>query len=189
VLDKFYGQKFSESFDNSLNDEVVYIGKHKLTDKIEVQNPKSDPDSSQDQNPESDIGHLLLSPTRTFAPVLKEILEHQFDAVHGLIHCSGGGQTKCLKYMPGNFKVIKDNLFDPPIIFQLIQQASHAHDKEMYQVFNMGTRMEIYTDEKKADKLIGISKKLGVNAQVIGRVEESDKKELLVKTKQDELRF
>ena len=189
VLDKFYGEKFSESFDNSLNDEVVYIGKHKLTDKIEVQNPKSDPDSSQDQNPESDIGHLLLSPTRTFAPVLKEILEHQFDAVHGLIHCSGGGQTKCLKYMPGNFKVIKDNLFDPPIIFQLIQQASHAHDKEMYQVFNMGTRMEIYTDEKKADKLIGISKKLGVNAQVVGRVEESDKKELLVKTKQDELRF
>jgi len=189
VLDKFYGQKFSESFDNSLNDEVVYIGKHKLTDKIEVQNPKSDPDSSQDQNPESDIGHLLLSPTRTFAPVLKEILEHQFDAVHGLIHCSGGGQTKCLKYMPGNFKVIKDNLFDPPIIFQLIQQASHADDKEMYQVFNMGTRMEIYTDEKKADKLIGISKKLGVNAQVVGRVEESDKKELLVKTKQEELRF
>jgi len=189
VLDKFYGEKFSESFDNSLNDEVVYIGKHKLTDKIEVQNPKSDPDSSQDQNPESDIGHLLLSPTRTFAPVLKEILEHQFDAVHGLIHCSGGGQTKCLKYMPGNFKVIKDNLFDPPIIFQLIQQASHAHDKEMYQVFNMGTRMEIYTDEKKADKLIGISKKLGVNAQVVGRVEESDKKELLVKTKQEELRF
>jgi len=189
VLDKFYGEKFSESFDNSLNDEVVYIGKHKLTDKIEVQNPKSDPDSSQDQNPESDIGHLLLSPTRTFAPVLKEILEHQFDAVHGLIHCSGGGQTKCLKYMPGNFKVIKDNLFDPPIIFQLIQQASHADDKEMYQVFNMGTRMEIYTDEKKADKLIGISKKLGVNAQVVGRVEESDKKELLVKTKQEELRF
>jgi len=189
VLDKFYGEKFSESFDNSLNDEVVYIGKHKLTDKIEVQNPKSDPDSSQDQNPESDIGHLLLSPTRTFAPVLKEILEHQFDAVHGLIHCSGGGQTKCLKYMPGYFKVIKDNLFDPPIIFQLIQQASHAHDKEMYQVFNMGTRMEIYTDEKKADKLIGISKKLGVNAQVVGRVEESDKKELLVKTKQEELRF
>jgi len=189
VLDKFYGEKFSESFDNSLNDEVVYIGKHKLTDKIEIQNPKSDPDSSQDQNPESDIGHLLLSPTRTFAPVLKEILEHQFDAVHGLIHCSGGGQTKCLKYMPGNFKVIKDNLFDPPIIFQLIQQASHAHDKEMYQVFNMGTRMEIYTDEKKADKLIGISKKLGVNAQVVGRVEESDKKELLVKTKQEELRF
>jgi len=189
VLDKFYGEKFSESFDNSLNDEVVYIGKHKLTDKIEVQNPKSDPDSSQDQNPESDIGHLLLSPTRTFAPVLKEILEHQFDAVHGLIHCSGGGQTKCLKYMPGYFKVIKDNLFDPPIIFQLIQQASHADDKEMYQVFNMGTRMEIYTDEKKADKLIGISKKLGVNAQVVGRVEESDKKELLVKTKQEELRF
>src|SRR4029078_3024232 len=119
----------------------------------------------------------------------KEILEHHFDAIHGVIHCSGGGQTKCMNYMPGNFRVIKDNLFYPPRIFKLIQEASHADDKEMYQVFNMGTRMEIYTDEKDADKLIGISKKWGINAQVVGRVEESDKKELLVKTKQEELRF
>jgi phosphoribosylformylglycinamidine cyclo-ligase len=155
LLGKFYGQKFSESFDNSLNDEVVYIGKYKLMDKIEIQNPKS-----KIRNPKSDIGHLLLSPTRTFAPVLKEVLENHFDAIHGLIHCSGGGQTKCMKYMPGNFRVMKDNLFDPPIVFQLIQQASHADDREMYQVFNMGTRMEIYTDQKNADKLIDISKKI-----------------------------
>ena len=102
---------------------------------------------------------------------------------------SGGGQTKCMKYMPGSFRVIKDNLFDPPIVFQLIQQASQADDKEMYQVFNMGTRMEIYTDEKNADKLIGISKTFGVDAKVVGRVEASDKKELLIKTKEGELRF
>ncbi len=177
VLGKFYSEKFPESFDNSLNDEVVYIGKFNLTDEIEIQNPKCD------------IGRLLLSPTRTFAPVLKDVLENHFEAIHGLIHCSGGGQTKCMKYMPGNFRVIKDNLFDPPIIFQLIQQASRVDDKEMYQVFNMGTRMEIYTDEKNADKLIGISRKYGVDAQVIGRVEASNKKELLIKTKQIELRF
>ena len=196
VLSKFYREEFSESFDNSLDDEVVYIGKHKLTDEIEIQNPKSDPDSYRDRNlpagrqgPESDIGHLLLSPTRTFAPVLKEILENPFDAVHGLIHCSGGGQTKCMKYMPGNFRVIKDNLFDPPIIFQLIQQASRADDREMYHVFNMGTRMEIYTDEKNADQLIGVSKKYGVDAKVIGRLEKCDKKELVIKTPTTELHY
>jgi phosphoribosylformylglycinamidine cyclo-ligase len=121
--------------------------------------------------------------------VLKEVLERHFDAIHGLIHCSGGGQTKCMKYMPGSFRVIKDNLFAPPVIFQLIQQASHSDDREMYQVFNMGTRMEIYTDETNADKLIGISKKFGVNAQVVGRVESSDKKELLIRTKQGDLSF
>jgi phosphoribosylformylglycinamidine cyclo-ligase len=135
------------------------------------------------------VGKLLLSPTRTFAPVLKEILQGHFDTVHGLIHCSGGGQTKCMKYMPGNFRVVKDNLFDPPVVFQLIQQASHADDREMYQVFNMGTRMEIYADEKNAGKLIDISRKLGVDAKVIGRVEESTKKELVIKTKTTELHY
>ena len=184
VLGKFYGEKFSDSFDNSLSDEVVYIGKFKLTDKIETRDLTSDIGHQA-----SDIGHLLLSPTRTFAPVIKNILDDHFDAVHGLIHCSGGGQTKCMKYMPGNFRVIKDNLFDPPVIFHLIQQASHADDKEMYQVFNMGTRMEIYTEEKNADKLIGISKKFGVDARVVGRVEDSGKKELLITTAHSEVRF
>ena len=94
------------------------------------------------------IGQLLLSPTRTFAPVMKELLENHFDSIHGLIHCSGGGQTKCLKYVPENVRIVKDNLFEPPIIFQLIQQASKSDDREMYQVFNMGTRMEIYTNKK-----------------------------------------
>jgi phosphoribosylformylglycinamidine cyclo-ligase len=177
ILQKTYGARFHESYDTSLDDHVVYIGPHLITDEIETDNGKLA------------IGDLLLSPTRTFAPVLKEILEHHFGAIHGLIHCSGGGQTKCMKYMPGSFKVIKDNLFDPPIVFQLIQQASHADDKEMYQVFNMGTRMEIYTDEKNADRLIGISKSFGVDAKVIGRVEASNKKELLITSSQGEIRF
>jgi len=177
ILQKTYGTRFHESYDNSLAENVVYIGSHLMTDDIGIDDGKST------------IGKLLLSPTRTFAPVLKEVLEHHFDAIHGLIHCSGGGQTKCMNYMPGNFRVIKDNLFDPPVIFRLIQEASHADDREMYQVFNMGTRMEIYTDEKNADKLIGISKKFGVDARVVGRVEGSDKKELVVITRKGEISF
>ena len=100
------------------------------------------------------------------------LLEY-FDQIHGLIHCSGGGQSKCLKYFPRPLGIIKHNLFDPPTVFQLIQSASGADDLEMYQVFNMGTRLEIYTDEKSADSLIGIAKGFGVEAQVIGRVEEA----------------
>jgi phosphoribosylformylglycinamidine cyclo-ligase len=177
LLHKTYGARFHESYDTSLDEHVVYIGPHLITDEIKI------------GNEQLSIGKLLLSPTRTFAPVIKEILEDHFDAVHGLIHCSGGGQTKCMKYMPDNVQVVKDNLFDPPIIFQLIQQASKADDKEMYQVFNMGTRMEIYMDEKNADALISISKNLGVDAKVIGRVEKSEKKELVIKTKNDSILF
>jgi phosphoribosylformylglycinamidine cyclo-ligase len=167
VLEKYYAKHFPETFEPKLSEEVVYIGKHRMTDEVQLPNGET-----------SLVGRLLLSPTRTFAPVLKQILEQQFDAVHGLIHCSGGGQTKCLKYLPGPMKVIKDNLFTPPVIFDLIQQSSGADAREMYQVFNMGTRLEIYTTEEEADALINISKSFGVDAQVIGRVEESGKKEL-----------
>lgn len=177
LLEKTYGARFHESYDTSLDEHVVYIGPYLLDDEISV--------GSQ----QISIGNLLLSPTRSFAPVIKTILQDHFDAVHGLIHSSGGGQTKCLKYMPGNVRVVKDNLFEPPIIFQLIQKASRADDKEMYQVFNMGTRMEIYADKKDADQLIGIAKSFGVDAQVIGRVEVSEKKELVIKTKSNELKF
>ena len=177
VLNKTYGQRFKESYDTTLSDEVVYIGPHKMTDEIEIGSQKSE------------IGKLLLSPTRTFAPVLKVLLENHFDAIHGLIHCSGGGQTKCLKYVPENVRIVKDNLFEPPVIFQLIQEASKSDDREMYQVFNMGTRLEIYTNEKDADNMISVAKSFGVDAQVIGRVEESGKKELLVSTKGKQLLY
>jgi phosphoribosylformylglycinamidine cyclo-ligase len=171
ILHKTYGARFHESYDTSLDEQVVYIGPHKMTDEIEERGQKTE------------VGKLLLSPTRTFAPVMKELLQNHFDAIYGLIHCSGGGQTKCLKYVPENVRIIKDNLFEPPVIFQLIQQASKSDDREMYQVFNMGTRMEIYTNEKDADKIISVSKSFGIDAKVIGRVEESDKKELVIKTK------
>jgi len=178
LLQKTYGARFHESYDTSLDEQVVYIGPHLMRDEIEVKG-----------YPLTTAGQLLLSPTRTFAPVIKKILENHFDAVHGLIHCSGGGQTKCMKYIPGNVRVVKDNLFEPPVIFQLIQQASKADDKEMYQVFNMGTRMEIYTTEKDAGNIISISKSFGVEAQVIGKVEESEKKELVIKTTGNLLTF
>jgi len=181
ILNKFYAERFKESYDNSLIEEVVYIGSHRLNDNVQC--------SMNNIQFSTTVGKLLLSPTRTFAPVLKEILENCFEAVHGLIHCSGGGQTKCLKYVPENVRIIKDNLFDPPIIFKLIQQASGADDKEMYQVFNMGTRMEIYTDMKNADKILSASKSFGVEAQVIGRVEESEKTELIIKLKETELLY
>ena len=178
VLNKYYAQHFPETFEPKLHEEVVYIGKHRLTDEIELSNGET-----------SLIGRLLLSPTRTFAPVLKEILTNHFDAVHGLIHCSGGGQTKCLKYLPGPMKIVKDNLFTPPIIFDLIQDASGADAREMYQVFNMGTRLEIYCDAASADDMIEVAKSFGVDAQVIGRVEESEKKELLIKVGKEFLQF
>jgi len=167
MLSKSYGTSFRESYDNSLDESVVYIGPYNISDAI--------------ANCELPIGKLLLSPTRTFAPVMKKLLGDHFDSIHGLIHCSGGGQTKCLKYVPDNVRIIKDNLFEPPVIFKLIQEASGADDKEMYQVFNMGTRLEIYTNEKDADAIIAVSKSFGIDAQLIGRVEESGKKELVIK--------
>ena len=181
VLDKFYATQFKESFDPSLEEDVVYIGEHRLTDEVDV--------TLNNSRKKVNIGKLILSPTRTFAPVLKQILEEKFEAVNGLIHCSGGGQTKCLKYVPDNVRIIKDNLFDAPEIFQLIQKASKADDREMYQVFNMGTRMEIYTNEKDADQMISIAKSFGVDARIIGRVEESEKQELVILKNGTSLQF
>lgn len=168
ALHKTYAARYPESFDNSLQEEVVYIGPHKLTDEID------------DAGTLRQVGKLLLSPTRTFAPVLRELLAEHFDSINGLIHCSGGGQTKCLKYVPDNVRIVKDNLFEPPVIFQLIQAASKADDREMYQVFNMGTRLEIYTNEKDAEQFISVSKKYGVDAKLIGRVEKAAKTELVI---------
>jgi phosphoribosylformylglycinamidine cyclo-ligase len=166
ILSKYYAENYKESYDNSLSDDVVYIGKNRIKDMKEI-----------------------LSPTRTYAPVMKKLLENNFDKIYGLIHCSGGGQTKCLKYIPENVKVIKDNLFEPPEIFKEIQLASRADDREMYQVFNMGCRMEIYTDEDFAQTIIQEASSFNIDAQIIGRVEESDKKELVIKNEKGELIF
>ena len=177
MLDKYYADNFKESYDNSLNKEVVYIGPYKMSQELVV------------GSEQISIGKLLLSPTRTFAPVMKELLENYFDAINGLIHCSGGGQTKCMKYVPENVRIVKDNLFEPPVVFDLIQKASKSSDEEMYQVFNMGTRMEIYTNEKNADEIISASKSFSVDARLIGRVEESAKKELIITNGDKTLRY
>ena len=174
MLGKFYAENFPESYENSLDASVVYIGPHRMRENVQY--------SMFNDQYSTTVGKLLLSPTRTFAPVMKKLLEDHFDKITGLIHCSGGGQTKCLKYIPDNVRVIKDNLFEPPVIFKLIQKASGSDDKEMYQVFNMGTRLEIYTQEKDAAAIITVAKEFGVDAQIIGRVEESEKKDLLIQT-------
>lgn len=166
ALLKSYAHDFPESFDPALSDEVVYIGKNLLTDAVMV-------DGSS-----MTIGQLLLSPTRTYAPVLKTLLENHFDVIHGLIHCSGGGQTKCLKYLPGNYKIVKDNLFEPPIVFNILQQNSGSTSKEMYEVFNMGCRVEIYCKEADAQTMIEAAHSFNIDAQIIGRVEENVKKTL-----------
>ena len=166
ILNKYYAENFKESFDNSLSEEVVYIGKKRIADEPG-----------------------LLSPTRTFAPLIKNILENNFDKIYGLIHCSGGGQTKCLKYIPENVKVIKDNLFTPPPIFEKIREASKADSREMYQVFNMGCRMEIYTDEDFAEKVVSLASTYNIDAQIIGKVEEAEKKGLIIKLPGEKLVF
>ena len=180
VLGKFYAEYFKESYDNNLSDDVVYIGKHKLSDPLQPQTTSSKPQT---------IGQLILSPTRTYAPVMKLLLEQHFDKIHGLIHCSGGGQTKCMKYLPGTFRIIKDNLFETPEIFSIIRQNSGSSDKEMYEVFNMGCRLEIYCDPADAAIMIEAANQFGIAAQVIGRVEASDKKELVIKTVSGEIYY
>jgi phosphoribosylformylglycinamidine cyclo-ligase len=180
LLNKFYAENYKESYDNNLPDEVVYIGKYKLTDAF---------GRSLSNEATVDLGKAILFPTKTYAPLIKNLLENNFDKINGLIHCSGGGQTKCLQYIPENVTVIKDNLFEAPEIFKKIQEASGADDREMYQVFNMGCRMEIYTDEDFASTVIHEAGIFNIEAQVIGRVEVSDKKGLVIKNKNGELIF
>ncbi|MGN6265117.1 MAG: AIR synthase related protein [Ginsengibacter sp.] len=166
ILNKYYAENYKESYDNSLQDEVVYIGSHRIGEIKEI-----------------------LSPTRTYAPLIKKILENNFEKIYGLIHCSGGGQTKCLKYLPENVRVIKDNLFMPPEIFKKIKEASNADNREMYQVFNMGCRMEIYTDEDFAKNIVSLASEFNIDAQIIGRVEASEKKELVIEADGERLVF
>lgn len=184
VLSKYYAAAFRETYEPSLPDEVVYIGKHRLTDKVSVPDFMAGAAGS-----DITVGKLLLSPTRTYAPLMKWILDNYFETVHGLVHCSGGGQTKCLNYLPGNFRVIKDNLFDPPVIFNLIREASGANAREMYQVFNMGHRMEIFTDEASAEMLIAAGRRFGIEGKIVGRVEAAERKEVVIKTGGEEILY
>lgn len=169
VFNKELAKKYPESFDASVPKELVYSGNIKLTDTVE--------------NTPLDAGKLVLSPTRTYAPVIKEVLNKiSLEKIHGMIHCSGGAQTKILHFID-NLHIIKDNMFDVPPLFKLIQQQSKTSWKEMYQVFNCGHRMELYVNENIAEEIIKISKSFNVDAQIIGRVEKLETKKLTIKSK------
>ncbi len=167
VLNNTFAQQYPESFDPEINMDFVYSGTKLLTEASEV--------------PGIDIGKLILSPTRTYAPLMKKILKYHKEHIHGLIHCSGGAQTKVLNFVD-NLHITKDNLFDVPPLFKLIQKESGTPWKEMYQVFNMGHRMEIYVPEAYASDIIAQSKSMGIDAQIIGRCAEAETKSLLIKS-------
>ena len=158
---KYLAKKYPESYDQTIPDELVYSGNYKLTDEVEGA-PVS-------------AGKLVLSPTRTYAPVIKKMLTEMRADIHGMVHCTGGAQTKILHFINDGCKVVKDNMFPVPPLFRAIQKESGTDWKEMYKVFNMGHRMEIYVSPENADKVIEISKSFNIDAQIIGHIEEGNK--------------
>jgi phosphoribosylformylglycinamidine cyclo-ligase len=174
IFHKEYATKYPESFDGSVPQDLVYTGKYKVTDTI----------PGVDVN----IGKLVLSPTRTYAPIVLAILGSMRNDVHGMVHCSGGAQTKVLHFID-HLHIIKDNLFPIPPLFNLIQQQSNTTWKEMYKVFNMGHRMELYMEEKDAAKVIRIAEKFHVEAQIVGRVEASPNKKVTVRSEAGEFTY
>lgn len=168
VFSKTLAKRFPESYDTNLPDSVVYCGQKQLTDKIEV---TYTPPTGVLHTEQIDAGKLVLSPTRTYAPVIKTILQHHRPFINGIVHCSGGAQTKVLHFINDGLHVIKDNLFDVPPLFKMIQSESQTDYQEMYKVFNMGHRMEIYADANHADSIISIAQSFNIEAKLIGRVE------------------
>ncbi len=165
IFAHYLAEKYPESYDNAIPDELVYTGGYRLTDRIE--------------GCPLDMGKLVLSPTRTYAPIIHRILSEYRDGIHGMVHCSGGGQTKILHFIEG-LHVTKDNLFPTPILFRAIQEQSGTPWEEMYKVFNMGHRMEIYADPRIAADLIAVSESFGVEARIVGRVEKAEKASLTI---------
>ncbi|MCH4155673.1 MAG: AIR synthase-related protein [Muribaculaceae bacterium] len=165
VFEKYLAKKYPESFDKNVPEDLTYSGKMKLTDKVE--------------GVPVDAGKLVLSPTRTYAPIIKRMLDEMRPKIHGMVHCSGGAQTKVMHFVK-NKHVIKDNLFPIPPLFKLIQQQSGTDWKEMYKVFNMGHRMEIYVNPADAGQVIAISKSFGVDAQIVGSVRAADENRLTI---------
>jgi phosphoribosylformylglycinamidine cyclo-ligase len=179
VFNKSVAKKYPEGFDPALPESVVYTGGLNLTDKISV--------SYKDVNSKTiteqiDAAKLVLSPTRTYAPIIKKLISSLGSNINGIVHCSGGAQTKVLHFINDGLHIIKDTLFDLPPLFKTIHEQSHTDYKEMYKVFNMGHRMELYVDEKFASEIISISKSFNVDAQVIGRVEKGEGKKVMVRS-------
>lgn len=168
VLSKYYALKYPETYDDHINEDLIYCGSRRLTDIIKV-----------DDELQTTIGKLILSPTRTYLPVIKDLLAEMREQVHGMIHCTGGAQTKVLKFVKGK-RIIKDQLIQMPPLFQLIEEESGTSRKEMYEVFNMGHRMEVYLPEESAQAVIDIAARYNVEAKIVGRVEEADHNELVI---------
>lgn len=167
VFNKSVAEKFPETYDNKVPEKLVYSGSKKLTDKVE--------------GVDIDAGKLVLSPTRTYAPIIKKVLEKHRKQIHGMVHCSGGAQTKILHFVD-NLHIVKDNLFETPPLFKLIKEQSGTSWEEMYKVFNMGHRMELYVPQAIANEIIGISQSFNVDAQVIGKVVEKGEEKLTIKS-------
>ena len=174
VFSNILASKYPESFDSSIPNDLIYSGSKLLTEKY--------------HDLDINIGKLVLSPTRTYAPIIKDILSKYRNKINGMVHCSGGAQTKILHFID-NLHIIKDNMFDTPPLFKMIQKESSTDWKEMYKVFNMGHRMEIYVNEDIASEIINISKSYNVDAQIIGRVEYSDEKKLSIMSKHGEFNY
>ena len=175
VFAKYLAEKYPESYDHAVPEELVYSGRLRLTDAV--------------AGSPLDAGRLVLSPTRTYAPIVKKLLDVLRPHIHGMVHCSGGAQTKVLHFVGDHCRVIKDNLFPLPPLFRTIQQQSGTEWEEMYKVFNMGHRMEVYLPSEYANEAIAVSKAFGVDAQVVGHIEESDRKELILKSEFGEFRY
>ena len=174
VFSNILASKYPESFDSSIPNDLIYSGSKLLTEKYHDLN--------------INIGKLVLSPTRTYAPIIKDILSKYRNKINGMVHCSGGAQTKILHFID-NLHIVKDNMFDTPPLFKMIQKESSTDWKEMYKVFNMGHRMEIYVNEDIASEIINISKSYNVDAQIIGRVEYSDEKKLSIMSKHGKFNY
>ena len=173
MLSKVYAEKYPETYSSETNKDFIYWGNHLLTDDCETH---------------KNIGKLLLSPTRTYAPIILKILENHFKNISGIIHCTGGGQTKVLHFTK-NKKIIKNNLFEVPEVFKIIQKDTNISTKEMFEVFNMGHRMEIYCDQSVAQEVISISKEFKIDAKIIGHVEKSNQNTLVLETEDETVEY
>ena len=175
VFAHYLAEKYPESFDAAVPDDLVYAGGLRLTDAIEGLNV--------------DAGRLVLSPTRTYAPVVKALLDAMRPEIHGMVHCSGGAQTKILHFIGDDMRVVKDNLFPLPPLFRIIREQSGTDWAEMYKVFNMGHRMEVYLDAQRAEEVIALSGSFGIDARIVGRVESAERKELIIRSEFGEFRY
>ena len=173
ILSKIYAEKYPETYSSETNKNFIYCGNHLLTDDCETH---------------KNIGKLLLSPTRTYAPIILKILENHFKNISGIIHCTGGGQTKVLHFTK-NKKIIKNNLFEVPEVFKIIQKDTNISTKEMFEVFNMGHRMEIYCDQSVAQEVISISKEFKIDAKIIGHVEKSNQNTLVLESEDETVEY